>query len=379
MKSKKNLKGFTLVELIVVMAVFGIIMLGAIQFLDPVNRMMKGASLQESNTASVDNVKRYFEGTLRYATALDVHMGELPTPSLASVTPEEQAACDFVDRYYTDSCDSSDKPINVKVHVMKIDNEDQGKIKESLFDVKAGFTYQKKNDEGVYVYDESQKIKSSIVSTEYTDMEMINNVYYKDYSMFISLGFNEMKAANEVAVPDALKADHYYGRIVPVTGYSFGSGVDFGLKNSKAGEIFSFTFTTYKNGEAKDGVSYYRTVDYDIEAEDGSTEHKTEDLFVSPYASANASLALVNLTGYSDEYGNSLGWCPNRRLKDSVITATDNLSDYELEKEPKGTTEVVKYVARRVVNDPYTQIEHKKDDGTIDGDNIYIVYTIPES
>ena len=37
MKGKKNLKGFTLVELIVVMAVFGIIMLGAMQFLDPVN------------------------------------------------------------------------------------------------------------------------------------------------------------------------------------------------------------------------------------------------------------------------------------------------------------------------------------------------------
>ena len=59
MKNKKNLKGFTLVELIVVMAVFGIIMLGAMRFLDPVSKMMKGASLQEANSAVVDNVKRY--------------------------------------------------------------------------------------------------------------------------------------------------------------------------------------------------------------------------------------------------------------------------------------------------------------------------------
>lgn len=67
------LKGFTLIELIVVMAIFSLIMFGAMQLMDPVTRIFNNTSQFETATANMDNMKRYLEGTLRYASRLEVH------------------------------------------------------------------------------------------------------------------------------------------------------------------------------------------------------------------------------------------------------------------------------------------------------------------
>ena len=77
MEKRKNLKGFTLIELIIVMAIFGILMVAVMQVITPLNKLSKRASIQEANAAVVDNMKAYLEGTLRYADCVEVFNGGL--------------------------------------------------------------------------------------------------------------------------------------------------------------------------------------------------------------------------------------------------------------------------------------------------------------
>lgn len=63
----KKLKGFTLLELIIVMAIFSIIMYSAVQLLNPVSKFFVRSSNFENTTACTDNMRRCIEGNLKYA------------------------------------------------------------------------------------------------------------------------------------------------------------------------------------------------------------------------------------------------------------------------------------------------------------------------
>ena len=71
-KSKKH-SGFTLLELIIVMALFTIIMYSAVQLMQPVSKYFVRSSNYESSTACVDNMKRAIEGNLKYADRVRVY------------------------------------------------------------------------------------------------------------------------------------------------------------------------------------------------------------------------------------------------------------------------------------------------------------------
>lgn len=352
MKNKKKLRGFTLVELIVVMAVFGIIMLGAMQFLDPVNRMMKGASVQEANAATVDNIKRYFEGTLRYANAVYVHNGDLKyydpsgvhlyDTSLAESARQQKAVEDFVDCCFRNRVDSSNNPISGQVYVMKINNDDQGKITESVFDFTAGYDYNNYNS-STGLWDDHQN-QSPTVSASSIDVPVINDVYYKDYSIFASIGYNTMNVIHDgdvsYALPAKIKNDQYFGRIVPVGSYGFSP------------TMFSFTFVTYKNDDGAD--KYHNVIDGD-------------HVFGSPYSSANASLALLNInSAFGGDYRSNLDYCPVRRNGNgySPTTMVDTDGD-------------TKWDYIKLASSP-DYFAARDTDNIAGGNNIYIIYTLPQ-
>ncbi|MDE6677599.1 MAG: prepilin-type N-terminal cleavage/methylation domain-containing protein [Ruminococcus sp.] len=367
MKNKKNLKGFTLIELIVVMAVFGIIMLGAMQFLDPVSRMMKGASLQEANSATVDNIKRYFEGTLRYASSIYVHNGDLKyydggNPVVITAANEEarqkQAVTNFVDDYFRDRADSNNNPINGQVHLMKIDNDNQGKITESLFDFTAGYTYKEWDGSGWNI----TQTKDCTVTVSSIDQSVINDVYYKDYSIFATLGYNTVNPVNASdvsALPAKVTKDQHFGRINPVmidnggtlAPYTFGS------------DMFSFSFVTYKK---TDGTKQYHHI------VDG------QHLFGSPYSSSNATLALVNMkSGFCDSYNTSLNNRPVRR---------NGIGDDGINYTPTTPVDVKDKTGANIKDGKwdYESSPAKNSFSVIDsgnlagGNNIYIIYTLPD-
>ena len=60
-------KGFTLLELIIVIALFAIIMVSVVKLLDPVSKFFVRSSNFEMTNACIDNMRRSIEGNLQYA------------------------------------------------------------------------------------------------------------------------------------------------------------------------------------------------------------------------------------------------------------------------------------------------------------------------
>lgn len=120
MKKKKALKGFTLLELIIVMALFSLIMYSVVSLLDPVSKFFVRSSNFESATACVDNMKRAIEGNLKYVDRVRVYSDFVPydaayTPSVDMQAHVEQFWEDFFeDRQFLD-CEGT-------IRVMVFDN-----------------------------------------------------------------------------------------------------------------------------------------------------------------------------------------------------------------------------------------------------------------
>ncbi|MBR5362885.1 MAG: prepilin-type N-terminal cleavage/methylation domain-containing protein [Oscillospiraceae bacterium] len=74
----KKLKGFTLLELVIVMAIFSIIMYSAVQLLQPVSKFFVRSSNFENTTACMDNMRRCIEGNLKYADRVRAYNGFKP-------------------------------------------------------------------------------------------------------------------------------------------------------------------------------------------------------------------------------------------------------------------------------------------------------------
>lgn len=72
---KKALKGFTLAELIVVIAVFGLLLAATMSLLGPLNHVFKSTAQYSNSSAVVDNVRRVIEDNLRYANRMYVYYG----------------------------------------------------------------------------------------------------------------------------------------------------------------------------------------------------------------------------------------------------------------------------------------------------------------
>lgn len=104
---KKKLKGFTLVELIIVLAIFAIIMFSAVQLLDPVSKFFVRSSNFENTTACVDNMRRCIEGNLRYVNRVRAYSGYIPyaegaTSAAVNTAPTPSAVLtEQVKKFYT--------------------------------------------------------------------------------------------------------------------------------------------------------------------------------------------------------------------------------------------------------------------------------------
>lgn len=120
-EEKVKLRGFTLVELIVVVAVFGLLLAAALSILGPVNNIFRSTVSYADGSAMIDNVSKYVEDNLRYSNRLRIY---------DSVTVGDEGV--FVDKYAKELVSDfrlkdpnrvfSQKIPDEKVYVMKIDN-----------------------------------------------------------------------------------------------------------------------------------------------------------------------------------------------------------------------------------------------------------------
>lgn len=70
---KKSFKAFTLIELIVVMAIFGIIMAGIMQMFQPINEVYASTSVVSSQRAAEQGIATYIAENVRYANHIGVY------------------------------------------------------------------------------------------------------------------------------------------------------------------------------------------------------------------------------------------------------------------------------------------------------------------
>ncbi|MGN0620594.1 MAG: type II secretion system protein J [Porcipelethomonas sp.] len=101
---KNKLKGFTLLELIIVMAIFSGLMVGAMAILRPVQKLYNTTAEFEDINADLDNVRRYIEDNIKYADKVNVYTGynsvsELISSPDAAQLPEVQLKPGTTDEY----------------------------------------------------------------------------------------------------------------------------------------------------------------------------------------------------------------------------------------------------------------------------------------
>ena len=137
----RKLKGFTLLELIIVMAIFSIIMYSAVQLLDPVSKFFVRSSNFENTTACIDNMRRCIESNLKYADRVRAFAQKKPfeydaDSDFQTVTPTAGMLSDVKEFYNYYFNDRKFLDIKGNIYVLCFDNTetitdaDLGKMKK---------------------------------------------------------------------------------------------------------------------------------------------------------------------------------------------------------------------------------------------------------
>lgn len=396
MDRKRTKKGFTLVELIIVMAVFSILMVAVMSIINPLSKIVKKASLQEANTAAVDNVKRYMEGTLRYSDCIEVYVGDLvdfngnPLSAPVGLDKETFAARNFIENHYMNRTNpGTEDPLTGKVRMLKVDNGNGGKITEYEWDFQSGYTYvqfdgsgkrkqvQETDSAGNPLYDASHNaimvddygIEHAVLSNMTLEKDVINPIYYEDYSFYFQPGYNTTSVIDDESVINSIagfdtskdKADIYYSSIVPV---EMPSGA---FSPSFSPELFSLTVMTYK----KDGA-------YGEIPDDPNTTGVDESqiIFRSPFAVSNINMSLVNINSSfssekaGDKYG-PIRWSGKPAGNPKNFNPTDKV-DVAAPKDGMWDYDEINTRQAALINKRFYSYPEQ------DGDCIYFIYTLPD-
>ena len=134
-------KGFTLVELIVVMAVFSIIMVAVMSLIDPVSKIYRNTAVAEKTYANANSIQTYLQANLEYAESMVVatsdnignHDGNITSDEMNTLIEEYGkshfnyivAATSETDVYY----------VTGNIHVLRLINNgpNRGQILHSIY------------------------------------------------------------------------------------------------------------------------------------------------------------------------------------------------------------------------------------------------------
>lgn len=308
MDNKRKAKGFTLIELMIVLAIFGIILSLVMSFIDPVAKVMKTTSTRERTAAYVDNIGEYIDNSLHYAKFMRVYNGDFcdstyMAPLDSDLMKAEMAAVQkLVDESLDQAVDSSGNPIEGRARVLKLINStpdrvkntgcnEIGQIYESVYDFKVGvhITEKDQDEEGnvilVPVYTEQ-----STVDTVYTNKPVVNEEHLNEYCYYYVKGYYTLDAItdpeNYADKYDATRSfasspREYYSRLNPISGMV--------LPGSE--RTLCINVISYLRDNAKSINNIEKNITHKID------ETTTEDivLFKSPAYLSSASMTMLNL------------------------------------------------------------------------------------
>jgi len=176
MKKNNKLKGFTLAELIVVMAIFGLIIAATLTFIAPLNRIFSNAQAYSASSGAVDNARRAIEDNLRFANRMEVYPAPAFTNENDFIKEKVEA---FRKAYYLGNSVSGKERQEYakdKVYVMKIDNP------ESFKNISQGSSRPGKIS--LWVYSNGDLTTPDTGSKEWVIPEAV----FQDYGFSVSYG-----------------------------------------------------------------------------------------------------------------------------------------------------------------------------------------------
>ena len=309
MKKQKKLKGFTLIELIIVLAIFGIILSVVMSLLDPTSKIMKKASTRERTAAYADNISEYITNSITYAKFIRVYDGGFCSNdgsksalSGTLVAQEQEAALDLVGEMLNDARDRNGNPVTGKVHVLKFINTavsdadvnlEEGKIYESVYDFQAGARVVVRQDDPanpggpkidvvVSDSDDEAKILSNATYVPVINRDVINPEHFEDYSYYYKKGYYTLDPIED---PDNYsKSGITNFASVPVEYYSCLNPI---RNISNLNHTLNISVISYAKDKDK-GLTGK------IEGVENKTTSEKVTLFKSPAHLNSASMALVN-------------------------------------------------------------------------------------
>ncbi len=381
MKNKKKLKGFTLIELIIVLAIFGLILTIVMSLIDPVSKVMKKATTRERTAAYADNICEYITNSLTYAKFMRVYEGDFCINNAGILEPmsedtmaekEQRAAKILIAEMLNDAVDKDQNSITGQVRVLKFintadvngdgidDYDEEGQIYETVYEFKAGAKYNIKNGVGATV----EKVEEpEIISTVSPEEAKINPEHLEEYSYYFKKGYYTLDPIKD---PDNYSEgpDSRSFEAIPVDYYSCLNQIR--KTNIPTLENMSITLENMSNTLNINVISYQRD-------EEGGLSNKLTDvtytkdedtvekvmLFRSPAHLNSASMSLINAQKV-DNGENVMYMKPERKATGEKIT-----NKFE-------------HVQARDYGKAY--FEYKPELGKYTGtvnDNIYVVYIMP--
>ena len=119
----KKLKGFTLIELIIVLAIFVSVLTAILQLMEPVNEVYADTVMYESQRTAEQGIADYITESLRYSQrASIIDHGETVTYRDGSTTRTISSEADAVDYFANkNDLDLTDPDVAARINVIRID------------------------------------------------------------------------------------------------------------------------------------------------------------------------------------------------------------------------------------------------------------------
>ena len=179
--TKTMRKGFTLMELMVVMAIMSILLVAVMSMTTPASRIFKRTAVSDNVYSAADNITGYLQRTLEYAD--NVWIFDSAEPEANDL---KKTALSFKNCYYknvikgTGTAVTNYKFVKGKVHILHLSNE-TGKI-----------------DETIYAFSDST---SDSLSLEKNAVDVLNPNYFKgdyaDYNFRYVLGASTLEPVDD--------------------------------------------------------------------------------------------------------------------------------------------------------------------------------------
>lgn len=318
MKNRKKLKGFTLIELIIVLAIFGIILSVVMSLIDPVSKVMKRASTKERTAAYSDNICEYITNSVTYARFVRIYEGGFSKvndsgvneamPGANLLEQERNAAKLLIEQMLNDAVDCKGNPVRGTVHVLKFVNDNidstgdgnpdlfEGHVYDSSYTFTAGVKFYDEAGEVVDVDGQSREVSlikmvGTPEDTEFNpennnliNRDLINPEHYNEYCYYFSKGYYTL---DPITDPDCYSktdgaSESMNFAAVPIDYYSCFRPIS---KISTPEFSLNINVVSYKNGGKIKKVKY---------KPDEHTEGEEVTLFRSPAHLKAASMSLVN-------------------------------------------------------------------------------------